>query len=128
MGPNIYPAIVHNLHWKVKELLDQLDNGGQIDRDEFNAPHVLQMDSPGPSVIRCIFIRNAKPENFVLHTRKKADPFKSWRDDDGYKRKDRAEANDKSEPSRKERDRRKVNPFESIMEQILPRSKDNAAF
>jgi hypothetical protein len=119
MGPNIYPAIVHNLHRKVREILDQLDLNGQIDRDEFNAPHVLQMDTPGPSVIRCIFIRNGRPENFVLHTRKQADPFRSWKDDDGYKRKDHSE--DKPETSRKERDRRRVNPFESIMEQILSR-------
>ena len=126
MGPNIYPAIVRNLHQKVRELLDQLDLNGQIDRDEFNTPHILQMDSPGPSVIRCIFVRNGKPENFVLHTRKKADPVHSWRDEDGYKRKERPEGD--KETSRKERERRKVNPFESIMEQILPRRKDDATF
>lgn len=122
MGPNIYPAIVHSLHAKVKELLDQLDVNGQIDRDEFNTPHILQMDNPGPSVIRCIFIRNGKPENFVLHTRKRADPIRSWQDNDGFKRKERPD--DKDEPSRKERDRRKMNPFESIMEQILPTEKN----
>jgi hypothetical protein len=117
IGPNIFHAVVFDLHPKIREFLDSLDQSGQIDHDENNAPHIISVDPMGQSVHRCIFIRNGKPENFVLHTRRRADPIRSWADADGYKRKDTP----KDEPkSRKERDRSRY-PFESIMEQILPK-------
>lgn len=118
VSPNIYHAIVFDLHPKIKAFLDQLDQSGQVDRDETNAPHVVSVDSPGQSVYRCIFLRNGKSENFVLHTRKKAEAIRSWNDGDGYTRKEKVVVDT---PSRKERDRRPFRPFESIMEQILRR-------
>jgi hypothetical protein len=117
MSPNIYHAVVFHLHPKIKEFLDKLDLAGQIDHDEMNAPHLVSSDPIGPSTFRCIFMRNNRPEHFVLHTRKKAEPVRSWSDGDGFKR---VEIMTAAEPSRRERERR-PNPFESIMEQILPR-------
>lgn len=118
-NPNIYHAVVFHLHPKIKELLDQLDLSGQIDHDEMNAPHLVSSDPIGPSIFRCVFMRNKKPEHFVLHTRKRAEPVRSWDEGDGYKRKPHEAPAEKD--SRKERERRRFNPFESIMEQILPR-------
>jgi hypothetical protein len=117
-SPNIYHAIVFDLHPRVREFLDSLDQSGQIDRDETNTPHVVSVESPGASLYRCIFQRNGKPENFVLHTRKRADPVRSWRDEDGYKRQERP-AEKETTPSRKERKRRPFHAYESIVEQIL---------
>lgn len=121
MDPNIYPAVVFHLHPKVREFLDGLDQAGQIDRDESNAPHVFSVDPVDQSIFRCVFSRNGKPENFVIHTRRKAEAIRSWRDNDGWKRAERVEVIRPGEPSRKERDRRAINAFEHIMEQILPR-------
>lgn len=117
MNPNIYHAVVFHLHPKIKEFLDQLDLGGQIDHDEMNAPHLISADPIEASTYRCVFMRNSRPEHFVMHTRKKADPIRSWRDEDGYKRKEKSTDGE----SRKEREKRPRHPFESIMEQILPR-------
>jgi hypothetical protein len=119
-NPNIYHAVVFHLHPKIKDFLDQLDTAGQIDHDEMNAPHLVSADPVGPSIFRCVFMRNCRPEHFVLHTRKKADPVRSWSDDDGFVRQERVVIA-QGEPSRKERSRRAINPFESIMEQILRR-------
>lgn len=121
-NPNIYHAVVFQLHPKIKNFLDQLDTAGQIDHDEMNAPHLISADPVGPSIFRCVFMRNNHPEHFVLHTRKKADPIRSWSNGDGFIRKERIIVT-QDEPSRKERDRRTINPFESIMEQILKESK-----
>ncbi len=118
IGPNIYHAVVFDLHPKIKEILDSLDQEGQIDRDDTNAPHVLSVDSPAASVYRCLFMRNGKPENFVMHTRKRVEPVRSWRIDDGFLRQERPAI---QVSVRKERDRRKIHPFESIVEQILRR-------
>jgi hypothetical protein len=121
--PNIYHAVVFNLHPKVRELLDALDLDGQIDQDENSAPHITSVDKMADSVYRCMFQRNGRTENFVIHTRRKAEPVRSWRHDDGWKRPARVEppAED-SEGSRRERDRRAdESVFESIMEQILPK-------
>jgi hypothetical protein len=117
MSPNIYHAIVFDLHPRIRETLDSLDQSGQIDRDETNTPHVVSVESPGASVYRCVFMRNGQPENFVMHTRRKADAVRSWNDGDGFIRQERVID---VAPSRKERDKRK-HPFESIMEQILNR-------
>jgi|ERR1051326_5207179 hypothetical protein len=118
-GPNIYHAIVFDLHPKIKAFVDSLDLEGQIDRDETNTPHILSVESPGTSIYRCLFMRNGKPENFVLHTRKKVEPVRSWRLEDGYRRSERPPAVEVS--VRKERERRPAHPFESIVEQILRR-------
>lgn len=116
--PNIYDAVVFDLHPRVKEFLDSLDQSGQIDRDDRNTPHVISIEKPTGSVYKCLMMRNGTQQNFVLHTRKKVDPIKSWMDD-GWVRPQPVQA--KAEIiSRKERDRQ-VHPFESIVEQILSR-------
>jgi hypothetical protein len=121
LNPNIYPTVVFKLHPTVRSFLDGLDQAGQIDRDEHNAPHVVSVDNPDASIYKCVFIRNRKPESFVIHTRRKADPVRSWRDDDGYVRPERADVPLPGETSRKERVRREIVAFENIIEQILPR-------
>jgi hypothetical protein len=113
MTPNIYHAVVFDLHQKLKEFLDDLDKTGQIDRDETNTPYIISVDLVGPSVYRCVFLRNGKPENFVIHTRRKTSAICSWNNKDGFVRRER-----NIEPSRKERDKR-LYAYESIMEQIL---------
>lgn len=122
MEPNIYHAVVFSLHPKVREFLDQLDASRQIDRDETNAPHMVSLDFPEKSVHRCVFIRNGKPESFVLHTRRVAEPIRSW-GDDGWMRPERPEVEMINGPSRRERERRALTTFEHIVEQILPRRK-----
>ncbi len=117
ISPNIYHAVVFDLHPKIREFLDTLDQAGQIDHDETNTPHVVSVESPGASIRRCIFMRNGKPEHFVLHTRRKAKAIQSWANDDGYIRKE--EPKEDETKSRKERDRRASHPFESIMDSIL---------
>jgi hypothetical protein len=120
-NPNIYHAIVFDLHPKVREFLDDLDRKGQIDQDETKAPHVVSVDSPNASVYRCNFMRNGQSESFVIHTRRKAEPVRSWQPDDGWRRVVRVE---EPEPDgkRKERPRRSLEQtFEAIMKQILPR-------
>ena len=125
VNPNIYHAIVFDLHQKVREFLDQLDQTGQIDHDETRAPHVISVDNPNSSVFRCMFLRNGRPEHFLIHTRRKAEPIRSWTED-GWKRPAPVET-PPEHGNRKERERRqnesRVLPLdralESIVEQIL---------
>ncbi len=123
IGPNIYHAIVFDIHPKIREFLDTLDQAGQIDHDETNAPHVVSIENLGDnsSIRRCVFMRNGKPENFVIHTRRKAEAIRSWADGDGYVRKETSKEDEAK--SRKERDRRAGHPFESIVDSILPKQR-----
>jgi hypothetical protein len=121
-GPNIYDAVVWQLHGKVRELIDALNTAGQIDHDDNKSPHVVAVDKVADSVYRCSFLRNGKQECFTVHTRKKAEPIKTWNEGDGWARPAPREPEPASDGPRKERERR---TFESIcddlMEQILPR-------
>ncbi len=122
VSPNIYHAVVFDLHPKVREFLDGLDHSGQIDQDESKAPHLISVDRLDASVHRCSFLRNGQLENVVIHTRRKADPVRSWRDDDGWVRPQRVIPVEDENGKRKERQRRTMEQVcESLMRQILPR-------
>lgn len=109
--------------------MDSLDQAGQIDHDETQAPHVLSVDNPNASVFRCMFMRNGKPENFLIHTRRKVEPIRSWQDDGWVRPVPVAVPVVDDQGKRKERERRKTESrvlpldraLESIMEQILPK-------
>src|SRR5580692_6529854 len=91
VSPNIYHAVVFDLHPKVREFVDGLDKQGQIDQDNTKAPHIISVDRMNASVYRCSFLRNGQHETFLLHTRRKAKPVQSWKHDDGWKRKIKVE-------------------------------------
>lgn len=122
---NIYSAIVFDLHPRVKDFIDQLNNDGQIDLDDDGYPFILKMDNNGGNKI-CHIVRNGAQENFILNTRKrKADPVHSWNPEDGFrrffgKRVININVGGDEEGKRKERARR--TSFESIdriVDQIL---------
>jgi hypothetical protein len=115
--PNIFNAIVFDLHPRIREFIDNLDKKGQIDHDsETNTPHIMAVESPATSTFRCAFVRNGQPVHALIHTRRKAEPIISWNPNDGYKRKEIVVV---GMGPRKERQFR---AFESIMEQILSKS------
>lgn len=84
---NIYSAVVFDLPPKVKDYLDELDKYGQIDRDEHAQPYLLKVQKTG-SNYQCFVIRDGKVHNFIINTRKKKEPVKTWDQNDGYARKD----------------------------------------
>lgn len=111
LPPNIFHAIVFDLHPKIREYIDRLDKEGQIDHDDSNSPHIIAVNSIAPSVYKCDLVRNGLPANFVLHTRKKGEPILSWNKNDNYKR-----VEQKGKTFKKERDLR---TYENIVESIL---------
>lgn len=82
---NIYSAVVFDLHPRIKDYIDQLNNDGQIDLDDDGYPYILKIDNNGSNKI-CQIVRNGKQENFIINTRKRKDPVNSWKSDDGYRR------------------------------------------
>ncbi len=83
---NIYSAVVFDLHPKVKEFLDSLNDLGQIDLDANGYPYLLAVEKTGSNVeIR--LVRNGQQESAIMNTRKRADPILSFSHDDGFKRK-----------------------------------------
>lgn len=83
--PSIYAMVVFDLHAKVSEFLDHLNQEGQIDLDSSGYPYLIQCDRQGPNFVAKIS-RNNRMENFVLNPRKKAEPRCSWDAADGYSR------------------------------------------
>jgi hypothetical protein len=82
---NIYSTVVFDLHPKVRELIDQMNDEGQIDLNDDGYPYLLSAEKTGPNYdIR--FVRNGQQENIIMNTRKKAEPVRSWNLADGYKR------------------------------------------
>ena len=82
---NIYSTVVFDLHPKVRGLLDQMNDEGQIDLSDDGYPYLLSAEKTGPNYdIR--FVRNGQQENIIMNTRKKAEPVRSWNPSDGYKR------------------------------------------
>lgn len=82
---NIYSVVVFDLKPKVKEFIDKLNNEGQIDLDSNGYPYLLKVEQQGPNHV-CHVVRNGKQENFIMNTRRRADPITSWNPSDGYKR------------------------------------------
>ena len=82
---NIYSAIVFDLHPKVKEYIDQLNNDGQVDLDDDGYPYLVKVDRNGANQV-CHLVRNGKMENFIMNTRRSAEPINSWKPEDGFRR------------------------------------------
>lgn len=123
---NIYPAVMFDLHPRIKAYIDELDQSGQIDHDEHRSPYVTGIEDVG--VNRRIFlIRNGRSENFVLNTRRKAPPHISWNAQDGYRRKSPvtqpvvppAAAKNGRRPERAKRTNESASVFEAIVESIF---------
>lgn len=83
--PNIYTMIVFDLHPKVRDFIDRLNNDGQIDQDESGYPYLIGSDRQGTNIITRIS-RNNRLENFVINPRKKKEPLCSWQMNDGFVR------------------------------------------
>jgi hypothetical protein len=82
---NIYSVVVFDLHPKVRELIDQMNDEGQIDLGSDGYPYLLSAEKTGPNY-DIQFVRNGNQENIIMNTRKKAEPVRSWNPNDGYKR------------------------------------------
>lgn len=122
VSPNIYHAVVFDLHPKVREFIDGLNTAGQIDHDETRSPHLISVQSPTTSVYHSMFMRNGKPEHFTIHTRRKMEPVRSWQDDGWTRPAPIEEPKTEDNGKRKERDRRTMEQvYESIVNQILPK-------
>lgn len=83
--PSIYAVVVFDLHPKVKEFIDQLNQDGQIDLDPTGYPYLIKCDRQGANFVVQIS-RNNRIENFVLNPRKKVAPVCSWNPNDGFVR------------------------------------------
>ena len=122
--PNIYASIIFDLHKKVRNYLEQLDAEGQIDRDSNGYPYLIKVERQGPNFVVYIS-RNNKMENFVLNPRKRAEPIKTWKADDGFERQDHTNTVMIQKPAPSDgkvtRERRKVKPvvFEHIVKDIF---------
>lgn len=117
---NIYSAVVFDLPPKVKDYIDELDRHGQIDRDEHNQPYLLRVHKTG-SNYQCFIVRNGMQQNFIINTRKKKEPVRTWDAGDGYARKDATQQRVVQAPQgpKGERAKRTVETWERIVEQIL---------
>ena len=123
-GPvNIYTAVVFDLKKKIKDELDRLNDGGQIDLDDDGYPYLTKIDQTGNNHV-CHIVRNGRLENFLLNTRKKREPIYSWTAGDGYVRRGGKKVIDvvsPDEPDRRERQKRTFESFTRIVKQILRR-------
>lgn len=119
--PNIYTMVVFDLHPKIAEYIEALNADGQIDLDDAGYPYLLNVQQEGSNHV-CNIVRNGQQENFVMNTRKRRDPIKSWNESDGYKRtggKKVIQVTTDGEPDRRERARRPFESFERLTTQIL---------
>lgn len=83
--PSIYATVVFDLHQRVKSLLDDLNNAGQIDLDQSGYPYLISVDRVGPNFVGTIS-RNNQKETFTVNPRKRAAPIYSWNPNDGFQR------------------------------------------
>jgi hypothetical protein len=118
---NIYSIVAHDLHPKVSEYLKKMDDEGQIDYDDQGFPYLLSAEKTGPNWV-VQFVRNGHQENFVMNTRKRSDPIKSFDPLDGYRRRGGKKviiANPDEDAPRPERQKRSFESFRRLTAQIL---------
>lgn len=119
---NIYSTVVFDLHPKIRELIDQMNNEGQIDLSDDGYPYLLSAEKMGPNY-DIKFVRNGQQENIIMNTRKKAEPVRSWDSSDGYKRtggKKVITVDTKGDDTRPERARRpSMESFLNLTDSIL---------
>jgi hypothetical protein len=82
---NIFSVVVLDLKPKIRKFIDKLNGDGQIDLDDNGHPYLLKVDQQGANHV-CHIVRNSRQENFIINTRKQADPIQSWDAMDGYHR------------------------------------------
>ncbi len=118
--PNIYSAVVFDLHPRVKELIDQLNDSGQIDLDSDGHPWLLAVDRQGANTVVKI-VRNGQQESIILNTRRQRDPHLSWNPDDGFERKARRAIpiSAAETPDRRERRKRTAEAIERIVDKLI---------
>ena len=118
---NIYSMVAYDLHPKVAELIAKMDADGQIDYDDQGFPYLLSAEKVGPNWV-VQFVRNGQQENFVMNTRKRSDPIRSYDPLDGYRRKGGKKVifsnPDEGQP-RPERQKRSFESFRRLATQIL---------
>ena len=119
---NIYSVVVFDLHQKVKDFIDHLNTEGQIDLDDHGYPYIISADKTGGNMM-VVFVRNGKQENFVLNTRKRADPIKSYDPLDGFRRSGGRKVitvdTGGNDGPKMERGKRPMESFERLTDQIL---------
>ena len=82
--PNIYPNVVLQLHPKLKELLIQYGQNGQIDCDNLGYPYLIAVKRLGNNV-QAFIVRNGKLGSIIMNPRAKTQsPDLSWDPNDGY--------------------------------------------
>lgn len=115
--PNIFAMVIHDLHPKIRDYLEELKATGQIDVDANGHPHLISVDRAGGNHVVKIG-RNNKIENFVINSRKKAAPILSWNESDGFVRKSAAPTQvTPSDRPNGERERRRV--YEAFVKAIF---------
>jgi len=118
---NIYTAVVFDLKKKIKDEIDRLNDGGQIDLDNDGYPYVVKIEQSGKNHV-CHIVRNGRLENFLLNTRKRREPLYSWNAGDGYMRRGGKKVitvGSPEEKNRRERTKRSFESFTRIVKQIL---------
>jgi hypothetical protein len=123
MTTNIYPAIVHDLHSKVRKFIDNLNLEGQIDLDSQGYPFVVNI-VPLSGSFQVKIIRNSQYESFTLNPRKRtAKPIMTWNPDDGYVRptpnKSKISIDDPEKKSTERKRRPAFEAFEHLVNGIL---------
>lgn len=124
MHTNIYPTVVHDLHTKVRNYIDELNGSGQIDLDKQGYPYVLEVNSVSGS-FQVKIVRNRQVESFTLNPRKRiAKPIITWNPEDGYHRpapkKQVIQIDDPKDSRKIERKKRPAfENFESLVNDIL---------
>ena len=121
---NIYSAVIFDLHPRIKGYIDELNQSGQIDLDNDGYPFLLSVQRQGQNHV-CQTVRNGAQENFIINTRRKAEPICSWDNNDGFVRQGgkrviqiQPAAPSEAEP-KPERRKRTVESFERIVDQIV---------
>lgn len=119
---NIYSTVVFDLHPKVKEFIDSLNELGQIDLSDDGYPYLLGVEKTGNN-INIRLVRNGQQESAIMNTRKRADPILSWSHEDGFKRtggKKVITVDTEGDKPRPERARRpSLESFRKLTDQIL---------
>lgn len=123
--PNIYAAVVFDLHPKIKSYIDRLNTTGQIDLDPHGYPYLISCNKNGANYDVQI-ARNGNLEKFVMNPRRKVEPHITWNPNDGFQRPQQKKVSvmkSDGQPDRRERARRPISAaVESIIESIM---KDN---
>ncbi len=83
--PNIYPNVVLDLPYRLKDLLLQYARTGQIDCDGVGYPYLISVKELGRNV-QAYVVRAGRLASIVMNPRaRSAEPNLSWDPSDGYR-------------------------------------------